>query len=109
MAQRAVQIEPQKADYFDTLAKVLVVLNRQTEAITALETAIELSPERKDFHENVAKLYDATQNPDMATRHRNIIVQIEQWEAKNKAAQAIAANNASSAGGGNEAPSRFHN
>ncbi len=96
MAQRAVQIEPNKADYFDTLAKVLVVMNRQTEAITALESAIELSPERKDFHENVAKLYDATQNADMAARHRSVITRIEEWEAKNKAAQSAAQSTTSS-------------
>ncbi len=55
-----------------------------------MESAIELAPERKDFHENVAKLYDANQNPDMASRHRKVIEQIEAWEAKNKALQAAA-------------------
>lgn len=92
-AQRAVQFDPSSGDYFDTLAKVLAGLNRRTEAIAALESAIERQPQRKDFHTGVAALYDATGNPQMAEQHRIVVERIEDYEAK--AAAAAAASNAS--------------
>jgi len=94
MAQRAVQIEPNSGDYYDTLAKVLAALDRRTEAITALESAIERAPQRVDFHEGVAVLYVATGNASMAEQHRNVIIAIQEQQAKQQAAQEAAAQEA---------------
>ncbi len=102
-AQRAVQIgaaqnETSTADYFDTLAKVLLGLKRPTEAITALESAIERQPRRLDFHENIASLYEAAGNAQMAEQHRGIVQRLaeaqaiaEKAQAEAEAAQALAA------------------
>ncbi len=88
LAQRAVQIEPRSADYFDTLAKVLAGLERRTEAITALQSAIERQPNRIDFHEGIRKLYEATGNLQMAEQHRTIAVRLAEEQAKMEAAKA---------------------
>ncbi len=92
LAKRAVQLgaaqlEPSTADYYDTLAKVLVGLNRRTEAITALESAIELQPGRKDFHQGVVSLYEAAGNQQMAEQHRLVIQRITENEARATKAQ----------------------
>lgn len=87
-AQRAVQIDPRSADYYDTLAKVLVGLDRRTEAITALESAIERQPQRKDFHVNIIKLYEADGNTSMAEQHRVVVQRITENEARLAKAQA---------------------
>lgn len=89
-AQRAVQIEQDrklKSDYYDTLAKVLASLNRRTEAVTALESAIELQPTRKDFHEGISALYESTGNLPMAERHRAIALRIAENEQLAQAAK----------------------
>ena len=88
LAQRAVQVDPRSADYFDTLAKVLTSLNRRTEAITALESAIERQPARKDFHIGIVALYEATGNLPMAEQHRAVIGRIAEFEAKAEQAKA---------------------
>lgn len=88
LAQRAVQVEPRSADYFDTLAKVLTSLNRRTEAITALESAIERQPARKEFHIGIVALYEATGNLPMAEQHRAVIRSIDEYEAKAEQAKA---------------------
>ena len=87
-AQRAVQLEPRSADYYDTLAKVLAGLNRRTEAITALESAIERQPERKDFHSGILSLYEANGNLPMAEQHRSVIKRIAEHEANSAKAEA---------------------
>jgi tetratricopeptide (TPR) repeat protein len=87
-AQRAVKLEPRSADYYDTLAKVFASLNRRTEAITALESAIERQPGRKDFHIGIVALYEANGNLPMAEQHRAVIKRIAEYEAQAEKAKA---------------------
>jgi tetratricopeptide (TPR) repeat protein len=93
-AQRAVQLDPSSADYYDTLAKVLAGLNRPTEAITALESAIERQPGRKDFHEGITSLYEVSGNLPMAEQHRIIVKRIAEKEAKAASAKSKTATEA---------------
>ncbi len=92
-ARRAVAAASKKpnADYFDTLGIIHSRLGQSKEAIAAFETAIELNPRRKDFHENVAAEYEKLGNETMVENHRNVIAAIEQEEAAaNDEAQATA-------------------
>ena len=88
-ALRAVQFDPSSADYYDTLAKVLVGLDRRTEAIAALESAIERQPKRKDLHEGIAALYKATENLPMAEQHLVMVKRITEYEEKIAAGAAV--------------------
>ena len=102
LAERAVKIESstpnsaKAADYFDTLSRVLAAKNRTTEAITALESAIERAPMRIEFHEDVAKLYLATGNTAMAEQHVKVIEEIKRRiaQAEKAAAEKAAAEQA---------------
>ena len=106
LAQRAVQLDPSAADYYDTLAKILAGLNRRTEAIAALESAIERQPKRKDFHEGIAALYEANGNPPMAEQHREMVKRIRAYEEQLAAQTAAAADKANPSEGNTLAPSQ---
>ena len=99
IAERAVQASKvagnPNADFFDTLGTIYNKLDRRTEAITAFETAIEMSPRRQDFHERVAEVYDLEGNTMMAENHRKIILKIQEEELA--AAEAEAARKAAQA------------
>lgn len=69
------------ADFYDTLGLIYSKLKQSKEAIAAYETAIELQPRRKDFHDRVAKEYDKVGNDVMAANHRQVIQTIVQDEA----------------------------
>ncbi|MCA9193182.1 MAG: tetratricopeptide repeat protein [Planctomycetales bacterium] len=56
------------ADFFDTLGMVASRLNRDTEAITAYEKAIELAPTRIDFRQAMAAQYRKVGDEAMAAR-----------------------------------------
>ncbi len=87
-AQRAIQVDPRAADYYETLARVYAAQNRRTEAIAALESAIERAPDRSDFHENVAKLYAESGNTAMAEQHYKVIQRIKAYKEQQEAARA---------------------
>ncbi len=106
LAQRAVQLDPSAADYYDTLAKILAGLNRRTEAIAALESAIERQPKRKDFHEGIAALYDSNGNPLMAEQHREMVKRIRAYEEQLAAQTAPAADKTKPAEANSSAPSQ---
>jgi tetratricopeptide (TPR) repeat protein len=73
------------ADYFDTLGDVLSKLQRGKEAITAYETAIELNPQRIDFHEKVAAEYLKLGDASMAEMHARQIQRLESQQQNDQA------------------------
>ncbi len=87
-AQRAIKIDPRISDCYDTLARVYKAQNRRTEAIAALESAIERAPDRSDYHEKVAALYAESGNTAMAEQHYKMIEKIRAYKEKQEAARA---------------------
>lgn len=92
-AERAVAASKAKpnADYHDTLAHVLTKLGRPKEAITAVETAIEIDQRRTDFHERAATLYTQLGDASMAQTHLQVIEQLKRAEAQRLEAERLAA------------------
>ncbi len=80
-----------KADYYDTLSHVLSRLDRHKEAITAIETAIELDRRRSDFHERAAAEYRAVGDESMAQIHLGVIERLKIEEAERIEAERLAA------------------
>jgi tetratricopeptide (TPR) repeat protein len=70
-SQRAVEQSKRQpnADYYDTMAHVLSKLGRHKEAVTAIETAIEMDRRRPDFHERAASEYKKLGDASMAEVH----------------------------------------
>lgn len=92
-AQRAVaesKLQP-NADYFDTLAHVLTKLGRPKEAITAVETAIEIDQRRTDFHERAAAVYNQLGDASMAQTHLQVVERLKREEAERLEAERLAA------------------
>ncbi|MCA9133794.1 MAG: tetratricopeptide repeat protein [Planctomycetales bacterium] len=85
MSKRAVAVALQSkqpnADYYDTLGFVLAKMQRSQEAITAFETAIEMSPQRIEFHRQVAEQYRRVGNEGMAEKHEQVIERLQQTTA----------------------------
>ncbi|GIW97905.1 MAG: hypothetical protein KatS3mg111_1238 [Pirellulaceae bacterium] len=71
-ARRAIRAAKHRPnpEYYDTLGMILVKQGNHTEAITAYETALELAPQRRDFHERLAELYAQVGNERLAHLHR---------------------------------------
>lgn len=92
-ATRAVAASKQQPnpDYFDTLSNVLSKLDRHKEAITAIETAIELDRRRPDFHERAAAEYKALGDESMAQVHLGVIERLKIEEAERIEQERLAA------------------
>ena len=92
-ATRAVAASTQQPnpDYFDTLSSVLSKLNRHKEAITAIETAIELDRRRPDFHDRAAAAYKALGDASMADMHLGVIERLKVEEAQRIEQERLAA------------------
>ncbi len=92
-ATRAVAASKQQPnpDYFDTLSIVLSKLDRHKEAITAIETAIELDRRRPDFHERAASEYKALGDESMAQVHLGVIERLKIEEAQRIEQERLAA------------------
>ncbi len=99
LAQRAVQLATAQgvarkfdvdhaADYADTLAIILAKQGKFSDAITALESAVERQPKRIDFHERLAEYYDKKGTVEMSNLHRKMAEELTKAEAT---ARAIAA------------------
>ncbi len=79
------------ADYYDTLAHVFARLERHKEALTAAETAIELSPRRPDFHQRAADEYAALGDESMSNVHLKVIERLKVEEEARIEAERVAA------------------
>ena len=79
------------ADFYDTLAHVLSRLERHKEAITAIETAIELAPARVDFHRRAAAEYAAVGDNSMVQVHEQVIERLKVEEQQRLEAERLAA------------------
>lgn len=71
-AMAAVKAGSRVADFHDTLGFILMKLDRVPEAISEMETAIELQQGRPDFHERLAAAYEKQGNEDMVAIHKQI-------------------------------------
>jgi tetratricopeptide (TPR) repeat protein len=92
-SQRAVEQSKRQpnADYYDTLAHVLSKLGRHKEAVTAVETAIEIDRRRPDFHERAASEYEKMGDASMAQVHLGIVARLKVEEAERIEAERIEA------------------
>ncbi len=77
---RAIELSKQKprSDYYDTLSYVLSRLDRHLEAVTAIESAIELDPNRHEYHTRAAAEYRHLNNESMATAHERRAQQLQE-------------------------------
>ncbi|MCA9130673.1 MAG: tetratricopeptide repeat protein [Planctomycetales bacterium] len=72
----ALQGEP-NPDFLDTLSMILGRLGRTSEAIAAIESAIEKNSENPDYHQRAAELYRASDSVEMAQIHENKLAQLK--------------------------------
>lgn len=77
---RAIELSKQKprSDYYDTLSYVQSRLDRHLEAITAIEIAIELDPNRHEYHTRAAAEYRQLNNESLAAIHERFAQQLQQ-------------------------------
>jgi Flp pilus assembly protein TadD len=54
-ARLAVQLQPEEAQYFDTLAVILCTLGEREEAIVRMETAVQLESKNKEFRDKLQR------------------------------------------------------
>ncbi len=78
-------------DFYDTLGFVLLKLDRDKEAVTAIETAIQLAPRRVDFHERVAVVYQKLNDPTMSSLHLKRVEVLRQEELQRIEAERLQA------------------
>ncbi|MCA9157139.1 MAG: tetratricopeptide repeat protein [Planctomycetales bacterium] len=85
LSMRAIELSKPKprSDYYDTLSFVLSRLNRHSEAITAIENAIELDPNRHEYHTRAAAEYrhldkDSLANESLALAHERLAQQLQE-------------------------------
>jgi hypothetical protein len=81
LAKRDSQIR----DQYWTNTMQLCIHAHGIEAITALESAIERQPGRRDFHDGIVALYEATGNLPMAEQHRAVSKRIAEIESQAQA------------------------
>lgn len=74
LSLRAIELSKQKprSDYYDTLSYVLSRLDRHLEAVTAIESAIELDPNRHEYHTRAAAEYRHLHNESLALAHERL-------------------------------------
>ena len=65
------------SDYFDTLSYVLSRLGRHSEAVTAIETAVEMNPNRADYHVRAAAEYRLLNIDSLALAHEQIVQRLQ--------------------------------
>lgn len=65
------------SDYFDTLSYVFSRLGRHSEAVTAIETAVELDPNRADFHARAAAEYRQLNMESLALAHEQLVERLQ--------------------------------
>lgn len=80
-AEQAVKIDPNDAEFHDTLGFILMQQSEMVNAIAEFEMAIERAPQRADFHEHAADAYEKTGNPQLAEAHRKLAAEIAQQTA----------------------------
>lgn len=68
------------ADFFDTLGTIYAKKEEYRDAVTALEKAIELAPDRKDFRERIIFVFNKLGDKDMVAIHEKIIQRLVQRE-----------------------------
>lgn len=56
VARKAVELAPDNADYYDTLAEVLFQSGKKTEALEAQKKAMKLAPKRKDLEKQLKRI-----------------------------------------------------
>lgn len=103
-AQRAIQVANERnikeAEFFETFSMVLEKAGRTDEAITAIETAINISKANPEFHEVAARLYRKLGNDTLAdaqaARAKELREQATEEDASKPASQSTADSNANS-------------
>ncbi|MEZ6152443.1 MAG: tetratricopeptide repeat protein [Pirellulaceae bacterium] len=85
LSLRAIELSKQnpRSDYYDTLSFVLSRLDRYSEAITAIENAIELDPNRHEYHTRAAAAYrqldkESQANESLALAHERLAQQLQE-------------------------------
>ncbi|MFO1066628.1 MAG: hypothetical protein U0892_22435 [Pirellulales bacterium] len=91
LVDKAISLAPRAAEFYDTRGFVLTTMNRDREAIAAFESAIELQPQRDEFHLRVAEAYKRIGESKQAELHLQIAKRI----ADQRAAALAAAEKAS--------------
>lgn len=86
-AQRALQLDPQSYPAHFLLGRILLELNRPEEAISHLETAVELAPEAKETYYVLSRAYSSAGRSADATRAR---VEFKRLEESEKTSQPTA-------------------
>lgn len=76
---RAIELSKSQpvSDYFDTLSYVFSRLGRHSEAVTAIETAVELDPNRADFHARAAAEYRQLNMESLALAHEQLVDRLQ--------------------------------
>ncbi len=89
LALRAVQLSlaAPNPDYYDTLSHVYATLERHVEAVTAIETALQLAPNRPDFHLRAAAEYRLLDNPSLASVHESLALRLQSPPAQSQETQ----------------------
>lgn len=79
LSMRAVELSKRQpnSDYYDTLCYVLSRLDRHLEAVTAIENAIELDPNRPQYHARAAAEYRLLNNESMAEVHERLVQRLQ--------------------------------
>lgn len=80
-AEQAIKIDPNDAEFHDTLGFILMQQSEMVNAIAEFEMAIERAPQRADFHEHAADAYEKSGNPQLAEAHRKLAAEIAQQTA----------------------------
>ena len=91
MIDRAIEISPEVAEFYDTRADVLVASGRKSEAIASFEDALKKSPERENTRVKLIELLDELGNLEQAQLQRDQLAQVrnnvQERQEKLRAAQ----------------------
>ncbi len=92
---RAIELSKQtpRSDYYDTLSYVFSRLDRHLEAVTAIENAIQLDPNRHEYHARAAAEYRHLDNESLAIVHEGLAKRLQETPSEAQGPQRAARSN----------------
>ncbi|MEQ1827825.1 MAG: tetratricopeptide repeat protein, partial [Pirellula sp.] len=77
LINRAIEISPAVAEFYDTRGEVLVAVDRKKEAVESYKRALELNPERVSTREKLIQIFEETGATEEANAHRDKLAEIK--------------------------------